>query len=517
MPNSYTQIGQERLWTHARLLMLTATFDGKIVAANPAWTDILGWQLDEIVGSSFFDLLHPDDRDRTVAEAAGMMNEKQVPRFENRYRCRNGEFRDIDWTAVSDGRFIHAIGRDQTAEKKQAAALAVAEDALRQSQKLEAIGQLTGGVAHDFNNLLTVIKGSVELMRRPGLSEERRQRHVDAIGETADRAAKLTGQLLAFARRQALTPETFDIGQSITDIVSMLTTLTGSRITVETNGAMYPVYVSADRSQLDSAIVNLSVNARDAMEGEGRLTISTGPIAGIPAVRGHEPVAGEFVALTISDTGSGIPADQLALIFEPFYTTKSVGEGTGLGLSQVIGFAKQSGGDVRVESRLGQGTTFTLYLPRMFPHADDVAPIVEAEAIIDGDGVCVLIVEDNEDVGQFARNALKELGYDSMLAADAHEALLKLGEKSDAFHIVFSDVVMPGMSGIELGAHIRRLYPAVPVILTSGYSHVLAQNGKHGFELLHKPYSIEQLSRVLRKAIVWASRELALPPTGRAG
>ncbi|WP_339561164.1 ATP-binding protein, partial [Pseudomonas sp. EA_65y_Pfl1_P113] len=232
-------------------------------------------------------------------------------------------------------------------EREGADKLALAEDALRQAQKMEAVGQLTGGVAHDFNNLLTVIRGSVDLLRRPDLSEDRRVRYIDAIGDTADRAAKLTGQLLAFARRQSLKPETFDCGESIADVVLMVHTLTGSRIVIETVVPDDPCYVLADKGQFDTAIINMSVNARDAMDGEGKLTIVVGPVSGIPEIRMHPPIAGDFVAVTISDTGCGISPENVARIFEPFFTTKDVGKGTGLGLSQVIGFAKQSDGDIR--------------------------------------------------------------------------------------------------------------------------------------------------------------------------
>ncbi len=381
-----------------------------------------------------------------------------------------------------------------------------AQEALRQSQKLEAIGQLTGGVAHDFNNLLTVIRGSVELLRRDDLPEAKRLRYIDAIGDTADRAAKLTGQLLAFARRQALTPTLFDAGISLREVGDMVRTLSGSRVTLDLNAPENRFHIVADRSQFDTAIINMSINARDAMGGEGRLTIATGPVSGIPAIRSHPPVVGDFIAVTISDTGAGIAEEDLTHIFEPFFTTKAVGEGTGLGLSQVIGFAKQSGGDIRAESVEGEGTTFTLYLPRAYPDAGEQADADHSVESVDGDGICVLVVEDNRQVGAFAVQALNQLGYVSVLAPGAKTALAELARDSGRFQILFSDVVMPEMSGLELGEEVRRLYPDIPVVLTSGYSHVLAQNGKHGFELLHKPYSIEQLSRVLRKGIAWQAR-----------
>ncbi len=376
--------------------------------------------------------------------------------------------------------------------------LQLAEDALRQSQKMEAVGQLTGGVAHDFNNLLTVIRSATDLLKRPDLSAERRQRYIDAISDTADRAAKLTGQLLAFARRQALKPEIIDVGQSLRVISDMLGTLTGSRIAIGIDLPETPCFIHVDPSQLDTALVNMAVNARDAMDGAGRIDVTVRPVSAIPAVRAHPPVQGRYVAITMTDTGSGIEPDKLERIFEPFFTTKGVGQGTGLGLSQVFGFAKQSDGDITVESTVGRGTTFTLFLPEVAPGAESATTDV-VETLADGHGTCVLVVEDNKDVGTFTTQSLAELGYVTVWAADAQEALAELERDVSRFDIVFSDVVMPGMNGIDLGKAVRSKYPALPVVLTSGYSNVLAQDGTHGFELLHKPYSVEQLSRILRK------------------
>jgi CheY-like chemotaxis protein len=364
---------------------------------------------------------------------------------------------------------------------------------------MEAVGQLTGGVAHDFNNLLTVIRSATDLLKRPDLPPERRERYIDAISDTADRAAKLTGQLLAFARRQALQPEVIDIGQSLGSIADMLGTLTGSRITIAIDVPDTPCFTNVDPSQLDTALVNMAVNARDAMDGAGRIDIALRTATMIPAVRSHPAVEGQFVAISMRDTGSGIPPEKLERIFEPFFTTKGVGQGTGLGLSQVFGFAKQSDGDIIVESEVGCGTVFTLYLPRAEERTANL-PGAVPEGLADGHGTCVLVVEDNKDVGTFTTQSLAELGYVTVWAADAQEALAVLGEDAARFDIVFSDVVMPGMNGIDLAKTIRASHPGLPVVLTSGYSNVLAQDGTDGFELLHKPYSVEDLSRILRKA-----------------
>ncbi|MBB6505340.1 PAS domain S-box-containing protein [Sphingomonas endophytica] len=374
------------------------------------------------------------------------------------------------------------------------------EDALRQSQKVEAIGQLTGGVAHDFNNLLTVIRGSIDLLRRPALSDERRRRYIDAIADTADRATKLTNQLLAFARRQSLKPEVFDAAESVRSLSDMVRTLTGARIRVSLRLPSEPCFVDADRSQFDTAIVNMAVNARDAMNGEGDLTITVAEAALMPAIRSHPAVEGEFVAVSLADDGSGIPPASIDQIFEPFFTTKGIGEGTGLGLSQVFGFTKQSGGDVIVENGSDGGAIFTMYLPRVAGISGAAATSGDSSIPL-GEGTCILVVEDNAEVGMFATEALAELGYNTIWGMDAQKALDELAAGADRFDIVFSDVMMPGMSGIELGGEIARLYPELPVLLTSGYSEVLAQRGRGGFELLDKPYSIDALVRSLRKVL----------------
>lgn len=375
-----------------------------------------------------------------------------------------------------------------------------AEEALKHGQRLETLGQLTGGVAHDFNNLLTVIRSSVDLLQRPDLAPERRARYVAAISDTVTRAAKLTAQLLAFARRQTLKPEVFDVGQCVSSVTDIIGTLTGASVEIVTHLPDKPLHVDADLGQFETALINIAVNARDAMKGEGRLIISVTTSERLPSAM--MPRKDGYVAVALADSGSGIPADQFERIFEPFFTTKEVGQGTGLGLSQVFGFAKQSGGEVVVVSEVGKGSIFTLYLPRVVGTVPP-APSVHEAPLVDGNGLSVLVVEDNRDVGTFATDALRELGYLTELRHSAEEALEELKRHVGRYDVVFSDVVMPGTSGIELAQQIREVYPDLPVVLTSGYSHVLAQNGTFGFELLQKPYSIEQLSRVLAKAGNW--------------
>ena len=375
----------------------------------------------------------------------------------------------------------------------------VAEEALKHGQRLEALGQLTGGVAHDFNNLLTVIRASVDLLRRSDLPEPRRLRYIEAISDTVTRAAKLTAQLLAFARRQALKPEVFEVGRSVQSLSEMIGTLIGPRIEIVILGPEEPCLVDADAGQFETAVINMAVNARDAMEGQGRLTIAVGMAASLPNAPPSPDHPYGYVAVSVADTGGGIPPDQFGRIFEPFFTTKKAGHGTGLGLSQVFGFARQSGGEVAVSSEVGKGSQFTLYLPRSGGSGESRTPTTEDARALDGRGLSVLVVEDNSEVGQFANDALTDLGYSTRLVDSAMHALEELAVDADRFDVVFTDVVMPGMNGLELAQEIRRNHTDLPVVLTSGYSHVLSEHGSHGFELLQKPYSVEQLSRVLHR------------------
>jgi CheY-like chemotaxis protein len=280
----------------------------------------------------------------------------------------------------------------------------------------------------------------------------------------------------------------------------MIRTIMGSRISIVTDVTCERCLAEADVSQFETALVNMAVNARDAMAGEGTLTIRVEGVPRMPPIRGHGGGKGRFVAVSLSDTGTGIAPDKLGQIFEPFFTTKDVGKGTGLGLSQVYGFTKQSGGDVAVESAAGQGTTFTLYLPWVEGEVTtgDSTAVGETELAENGRGCRVLVVEDNVEVGVFSTQILQDLGYETTWAANANEALARLDDGLQV-DVVFSDVVMPGMSGVELGQEIRRRYSGLPVVLTSGYSHVLAEEGRHGFELLQKPYAAEELSRVLHR------------------
>lgn len=516
-------------------MIWSARPDGYHDYYNQRWYDYTGVPEGSTDGEGWNGMFHPDDQQQAWSRWRHSLATGEPYHIEYRLRHRSGHYRWVlgraqcvrdeqgritRWygtcTDVQD--IVHArevLARSQEELGNLVAArtadLMKTEDALRQAQKMEAIGQLTGGVAHDFNNLLTIIRSSTDLLRRADLDEERRGRYVEAIADTVERASKLTGQLLAFARRQALKPEVFDAAERVRDLTEMLRTMVGSRIRIVTEIVDQACCVEADVSQFETAIVNMAVNARDAMEGEGTLTITVEGASEKPPIRAHAGAPGPFVAVSLSDTGSGIAPEKLAHIFEPFFTTKEVGKGTGLGLSQVYGFAKQSGGDVAAESKPGSGARFTLYLPRVEAAAfveetDERRPAQEDT----GGGRRVLVVEDNANVGSFSTQVLRDLGYETTWAANGGEALAVLAETAN-FDVVFSDVVMPGMSGIDLAEEIRRRYPGLPVVLTSGYSHVLAQEGGHGFELLRKPYAMEDLSRLLRRVTRAASRLATTP------
>lgn len=371
------------------------------------------------------------------------------------------------------------------------------EAVLRQTQKLEAIGQLTGGVAHDFNNLLTIIRSSLHFLQRPDLDDKRRARYLKTMADSVDRGAKLTGQLLAFARRQALSPQVFEAGPRLEAMADMLDTATGARVQVELELPQAPCHIRADLSQLETAVINLMLNGRDAMAGEGTLRLRLQADQHMPG----QP--GVFAAISVTDSGVGIAPDLLERIFDPFFTTKAPGEGTGLGLSQVFGFAKQSGGDVKVNSTQGQGTRFTLYLPQETAPAAAPASHTDDTAHAQHVGVRwrILVVEDNPDVGSFTAQILQDHGYRISWASSAEEALAQLNDPNGHFDAVFSDVVMPGMGGLALARQLRRQRPQLPVILTSGYSKAIAEGGHQGFAFLAKPYSAEQVCQMLGKVL----------------
>ncbi|QIP09304.1 MULTISPECIES: hybrid sensor histidine kinase/response regulator [Bradyrhizobium] len=476
---------------------------GELLYANKTALDGMGASSSDVIGKPLWEtpwFSATEGMGTLVREAFHTVLKGDAVRLEMRLRLPVGE-RDFDFgmRPVLDrhGNITGAVPEavDITERRR-------GEEALRQSQKMEAIGQLTGGVAHDFNNLLTIIRSATDFLRRRELPEERRRRYVDAISDTVERASKLTAQLLAFARRQPLKPQIFNVGSQVEGVAQLVRPLVGGRIDIAVEIHDPDCFTVADIAQFETALINLAINARDAMDGEGRLVIGVHKVSGIPSLRAQSARGGDYVAISVTDTGSGIAPEHLDSIFEPFFTTKEVGKGTGLGLSQAFGFAKQSEGDVAVTSTQGKGATFTIYLPQaQSPVAESQAAALTSETATTGRGYRVLVVEDNDDVGQFSTELLEDLGYIVRRVANANAALAILGENEFAVDLVFSDVIMPGMNGVELAGIIRERYPGLPVVLTSGYSNVLAENAHRGFELIQKPYSVESLSRILRKAI----------------
>jgi signal transduction histidine kinase len=367
---------------------------------------------------------------------------------------------------------------------------AKAEEQLRQAQKMQALGQLTGGIAHDFNNLLTVIQGSADMLCRDEVTDQRRIRFARAIVEASTSAASLTAQLLAFSRRQPLEAESLDLNQLVQSMEDLIGRTLGERIDVQTRLAPEADHVLADRAQLQAAILNIAANARDAMPDGGRLTITT-RAAGTRDGR-------QMVALEISDTGTGMDRETLDRVFEPFFTTKGVGQGTGLGLSQVYGFVSQSGGQVEASSVPGYGSTFRLLLP--LAAAPIETPAAETRSVAGPDSTAsILVVEDNEEVGAFAETLLTELGH-SVTRARSGEEALEIARKR-TFDVVFSDVVMPGIGGLELSEILRQEQPHLPVVLATGYSQEIARSGSRGRPVILKPYRVGTLSEALNKAL----------------
>ena len=470
--------------------------DGTIASWNPGARRFKGYEAEEIIGRNFSCFFTEKDRAAGLPQQA-LAAAAREGRFEaegERLRKDGSRFwvnAVIDPIRDDSGHLLGfaKITRDITERRTAQRELEEARNALFQSQKLQALGELTGGIAHDFNNLMTVIRGSAEMLRADSLSEVKQRRYLDAIIETADRATTLTSHLLAFGRRQPLKPEVVDLNLRLDAFADMVSRTMGSRneIVLDLEPQLWPAEV--DATQLETALLNAAINARDAMPGGGRLTIASHNVPGGDG-------AADMVCVSLADTGEGISREVLERVFDPFFTTKPIGKGTGLGLSQIHGFAAQSGGRAEIRSTEGEGTTLSLYLPRAARAAADVR-LREAD-IARGGGATVLLVEDNEQVREFAESLLADLDYRVVSAPSADRALDVLAA-SDV-DLLFTDVMMPGMSGVELAQRARALRPDLPVLLASGYSEEMAGGAARAFETLAKPYGAATLGAALAAA-----------------
>ena len=492
---------RDRVWNSARDLFVAVSPDGVYRAGNPAWGKLLGYREDEIVGRRYDGMVHPEDVANASSAFERLLRGEAVDNLDIRMRRADGGYQWITWSVVPEDGMIYGVGRDVT-ERKQL------EDQLRQSQKMEAVGQLTGGLAHDFNNMLTGIIGGLDLARgriQSGRYEDA-FRFMDAAIASAQRAAALTHRLLAFSRRQSLDPQALDVGDLIHSMEDLLHRTLGEQIDVAVIAPADLWRARADANQLESAILNLAINARDAMPSGGKLTVECANLALGRAHTGEsehlEP--GDYVVIGVSDTGAGMPENVRAKVFEPFFTTKPIGQGTGLGLSMVYGFVRQSGGHVGIYSEPGVGTTVRLYLPRLPHEAADSAPEVRSEAPIQaGSGETVLVVEDDPQVRMLVGAVLRDVGYSAIEACDGAAALRYL-EGDDEIRLMITDVGLPGLNGRQLAEIVRQRRPGLPVLFVTGYAPNAAIRGDflaEGMRMISKPFGLEALTATLREML----------------
>lgn len=498
---------RDRVWRHSRDLLVVADANGVFRAVNPAWKTILGHVPGEMVGRSFRDFVWHEDAERTQHGLENAVAQRDLTNFENRYTHKDGTLRWISWRTSTEDGFVYAYGRDITEERQQAEALRLAEETLRQSQKMEAVGQLTGGIAHDFNNMLAVVIGSLDLLvRRIGTADAGARRYIDAAGEAARRAGLLTQRLLAFSRQQPLRPEPVDANRLLAGMSDLLRHSLGVDIRLETVLAGGLWHTHADPNQLENVILNLAVNARDAMPEGGHLTMET-QNAHLDSryCATHLGVsAGQYVLIAVTDSGTGMPEEIIAKAFDPFFTTKGVGKGTGLGLSQVYGFVKQSGGHVKIYSEVGQGTTVKIYLRRLVGVIDMPTKLAVAAELPRGERhEVILVVEDEPAVRQLSVDALTELGY-KVLEADGAATALRLFDAHPEIALLFTDIVMPDVNGRKLADEVRGRRPDLKVLFTTGYTrNAVVHNGvlDPGVELIGKPFTIEELAAKVRQML----------------
>lgn len=497
---------RDRVWNVSQDLLLVADLDGTWRSINPAWSRTLGWADHEILNRTSEWMEHPDDRERTIAELGSLSQGKATVRFENRFRHKDGTYCWLSWTAVPDDGKIYAVARDVTTEKAAAERLKEIEDALRQSQKMEAVGQLTGGIAHDFNNLLTGIIGSLELMKIK-LAQGRTDnvdRYIEAATTSANRAAALTHRLLAFARRQPLTPRVVNANQLVASLEDLIRRTLGETIDLQIMKEEKLWSTLCDPNQLESALLNLAINARDAMPSGGQLTVRTlntrldGVLFTNPALS-----PGDYICIDVMDTGIGMSAEVAARAFDPFFTTKPIGQGTGLGLSMIYGFARQSNGHVIIDSKPGAGTSVKIYLPR---HSGAITAEEAAEDRPDdyrASGETVLVVEDEPVVRNVITEMLQNEGYRVLEAADGPSGLQILN-RDVRVDLLVTDVGLPVMNGRDFADHARKLRPSLRVLFVTGYaqSAAIAEGFlRPGMDMITKPFDIDKFSMRVREMV----------------
>ena len=509
---------RDRIWRLSRDLFLAAATDGRLRRVNPAWQAVLGYDPAALVGNDFSLLVHPDDS-AEAGRAVKMLAAGLVPpRFENRLRHVDGSWRWISWTAAPEGDAFYAVGRYITEEKAATAALAErnaelaaqmaqrerVEKELRQMQRLEAVGQLTSGVAHDFNNLLTVILGNIRFIERAAAREGVNGEVLERIGymrSAAERGAKLTAQMLAFSRRQKLEPKAVDLNETVESMRELLQSTMGGTVRLETVLKSNLWSALVDPTQIELIILNLAINARDAMEVGGSLTVETANVTVTsPPSRPEEPGPGDYVVLAVSDTGHGMSDEVLAKAFEPFFTTKGVGRGSGLGLAQVYGFAKQSGGGVSIRTRPGEGTTVSVYLPR----AEAAPALHSSDAIPDSpsapSGASILLVDDDSAVREVTASLLREFGY-AVVEAGSGNAALDILRTSAAVNLLLADYAMPGMNGVETVRAAQALRPGLQALFITGFADLAALREVGEERIIQKPFREDELARKVAAAV----------------
>jgi PAS domain S-box-containing protein len=497
---------RDRIWNVSQDLLLVADRGGVWRTVNPAWTRTLGWNEAELLGRTSQWLEHPDDGGLTRSQVRKFGEADTTVRFESRFRHKDGTYRWLSWTGVADGQHIYAVARDVTAEKAAAERLKATEEALLQSQKMEAVGQLTGGIAHDFNNLLTGIVGSLDLMQTR-LNQGRTDnvgRYIDAAMTSANRAAALTHRLLAFARRQPLIPKSVDANQLVVSLEDLLRRTIGEAIDLAIVVSDDLWNTLCDPNQLESALLNLAINARDAMPDGGKLTISTAN-ARLDGVTAETPALapGDYICVAVTDTGTGMSAEVAARAFDPFFTTKPIGQGTGLGLSMIYGFARQSNGHATIDSKPGQGTSVRLYLPRHHSGAVAGAASAAATAERSATGETVLVVEDEPVVRAVILEMLDEQGYRTLEAVDGSSGL-RILQGNEQIDLLVTDVGLPGINGRQLADQARETRPDLKILFITGYAESVAiADGflQPGMEMITKPFDLDNLARRVRAMV----------------